>query len=44
MTEPLIYELSSPGREGVKPPKLDVPESALPQDWLREEPATPRSQ
>ncbi|MFN2108830.1 MAG: aminomethyl-transferring glycine dehydrogenase subunit GcvPB [Anaerolineae bacterium] len=36
MTEPLIYELSSPGREGVKPPKLDVPESALPQDWLRE--------
>ena len=35
MTEPLIYELSSPGREGVKPPQLDVPESALPRDWLR---------
>ncbi len=35
MTEPLIYELSSPGREGVKPPQLDVPESALPQGWLR---------
>ncbi len=37
MTEPLIYELSSPGREGVKPPQLDVPESALPTNLLREE-------
>ena len=37
MAEPLIYNLSSPGREGVKPPKLDVPESHLPKDWLREE-------
>ena len=37
MTEPLIYELSSAGREGVKPPALDVPESALPQGWLRED-------
>ncbi len=37
MTEPLIYELSSAGRAGVKPPQLDVPESALPQGWLRED-------
>ncbi len=37
MTEPLIYELSSPGREGVKPPKLDVPPAELPTELLREE-------
>ena len=37
MTEPLIYELSVPGREGVKPPKLDVPPAELPVDLLREE-------
>ncbi len=36
MTEPLIFELSSPGREGVKPPALDVPESELPQSMLRD--------
>jgi glycine dehydrogenase subunit 2 len=36
MAEPLIYELSSPGRKGVKPPSLDVPASALPADLLRE--------
>ncbi len=36
MTEPLIYELSAPGREGVKPPKLDVPPSELPTELLRE--------
>jgi glycine dehydrogenase subunit 2 len=35
--EPLIYELSSPGREGVKPPKLDVPPSALPTELIRDE-------
>ncbi len=37
MKEPLIYELSVTGREGVKPPALDVPESDLPQDLLRED-------
>ncbi|HOU14986.1 MAG TPA: aminomethyl-transferring glycine dehydrogenase subunit GcvPB [Anaerolineae bacterium] len=37
MSEPLIYELSSPGRAGVKPPHLDVPESALPANLLRED-------
>ncbi|MBN1874515.1 MAG: aminomethyl-transferring glycine dehydrogenase subunit GcvPB [Anaerolineae bacterium] len=36
MSEPLIYELSSPGRQGVRPPKLDVPESVLPKAMLRE--------
>jgi glycine dehydrogenase subunit 2 len=37
MTEPLIYELSVPGREGVQPPKLDVPESELPRALVRQE-------
>ncbi len=36
MSEPLIYELSASGREGVKPPQLDVPESPLPKTMLRE--------
>ncbi len=37
MTEPLLYELSVVGREGVKPPALDVPPSSLPVELLREE-------
>lgn len=37
MTEPLIYELSVPGRKGAKPPKLDVPPAELPVDLLRAE-------
>ncbi len=37
MTEPLIFELSVPGRKGVRLPALDVPESELPADLLREE-------
>jgi glycine dehydrogenase subunit 2 len=37
MTEPLIYDLSAPGRDGTKPPKLDVPPSELPTELLREE-------
>ena len=37
MSEPLIYELSVPGREGVKPPRLDVPPSDLPTDLLRDD-------
>jgi glycine dehydrogenase subunit 2 len=36
MTEPLIFELSSPGRHGTKPPALDVPETPLPEGLLRE--------
>ena len=36
INEPLIYELSTPGREGVKPPQLDVPERALPADVIRD--------
>jgi glycine dehydrogenase subunit 2 len=34
MTEPLIYDLSSPGRCGVVLPEGDVPESALPPSGL----------
>jgi len=37
MTEPTIYELSRPGRQAFSLPKLDVPEAALPQSWLRSE-------
>ena len=36
MTEPLLFELSSPGRVGVNLPGLDVPESPLPQGFVRE--------
>jgi glycine dehydrogenase subunit 2 len=36
MTEPLIFELSSPGRMGVRLPELDVPEAPLPTEHLRE--------
>lgn len=35
MSEPTIYELSSPGRMGVNLPKCDVPESDLPTDLMR---------
>jgi len=35
MTEPLIYDLSSPGRKGVLLPDCDVPETDLPKDLLR---------
>jgi len=37
MTEPLLFELSSPGRTGCRLPDLDVPESVLPEDLLRDE-------
>jgi glycine dehydrogenase subunit 2 len=37
MTEPLIYDLSSPGRRGVRYPTLDVPRSTLPEELLRED-------
>ncbi|MBI9047839.1 MAG: aminomethyl-transferring glycine dehydrogenase subunit GcvPB [Anaerolineaceae bacterium] len=36
MTEKTIYELSSPGRVGVRFPDCDVPVSPLPKDLLRE--------
>ncbi len=42
MTEPLIYELSSPGRTGALLPKLDVPEADLPDaDLLRDDVSLP---
>jgi glycine dehydrogenase subunit 2 len=37
MTEPLIYEMSSPGRCGVFLPELDVPQAALPEEYLRDD-------
>jgi glycine dehydrogenase subunit 2 len=33
--EPLIYDLSSPGRVGVNLPEPDVPEAKLPEHLLR---------
>src|SRR3989304_6365414 len=35
MNEPLVYEMSSPGRCGVDMPASDVPETELPKDLLR---------
>ncbi len=37
MTEPLIFEISSPGRKAVFLPELDVPATELPQELLRED-------
>lgn len=37
MTEPTIYELSSPGRCGVTLPQPDVPLAELPREWLRQD-------
>jgi len=37
MTEPLIFELSSPGRCACFLPELDVPQAELPAEWVREE-------
>jgi glycine dehydrogenase subunit 2 len=37
MTEPLIFEISSPGRTAVFLPELDVPEAELPEELLRED-------
>ena len=36
MTEPTIYELSSPGRTGVRFPEPDVPRAELPEGFVRE--------
>jgi glycine dehydrogenase subunit 2 len=35
MTEPTIFELSSPGRKGVRYPEPDVPTTDLPQEMVR---------
>ncbi len=35
--EPPIYELSAPGKYGVNLPRLDVPETALPEELLRQD-------
>ena len=37
MTEPLIFEISSPGRVGVTLPECDVPEAELPEELLRDQ-------
>lgn len=37
IVERLIFELSSPGRMAVSLPACDVPESDLPQEWLRDD-------
>jgi glycine dehydrogenase subunit 2 len=37
MIEPLIYDLSSPEREGVKLPEVDVPQTAFPERLTRED-------
>ena len=36
MTEPTIFEISSPGRIGVRFPESDVPETELPDELLRD--------
>jgi glycine dehydrogenase subunit 2 len=37
MTEPLVYELSSPGRQASRLPQADVPKAALPKRLTRED-------
>jgi glycine cleavage system P protein (glycine dehydrogenase) subunit 2 len=37
MTEPLLCEISSPGRQGVRFPQPDVPQAPLPQGLTRQE-------
>jgi len=37
MTEPTVFELSSPGRQGVKFPDSDVPKTELPKGFARKE-------
>jgi glycine dehydrogenase subunit 2 len=37
MSEPTIYEISSSGRQGVRFPAVDVPETDLPEGLLRQE-------
>jgi len=37
MPEPLLFEVSRPGRSGVKVPACTVPETPVPADWVRSE-------
>lgn len=37
MTEPTLFELSSPGRRGVRFPEPDIPRSALPEGFVRKD-------
>ena len=37
MGEPLLFEISSPGRTAFTLPELDVPKSELPKDYIRDE-------
>ena len=37
MLQPLIYDISAPGRVGVNLPLCDVPETELPSELLRDE-------
>ncbi|NOX62966.1 MAG: glycine dehydrogenase subunit 2 [Chloroflexi bacterium] len=37
MSEPFIYELGEPGRHGVDVPDVDVPETPIPAEFVREE-------
>ncbi len=41
IVERLIFELSSPGRMAVSLPACDVPQSDLPQEWLRDDLSLP---
>ena len=41
MKAPLIFDISCPGRRGVGLPKCDVPETGIPQEWVRQELALP---
>lgn len=41
MVEPLLFELSSPGRIGFSLPSLDVPESELPRSLVRDDLSLP---
>ncbi|UCF61065.1 MAG: aminomethyl-transferring glycine dehydrogenase subunit GcvPB [Anaerolineaceae bacterium] len=37
MTEPLVYEISSPGRHALRMPEVDVPKAPLPEGLIRED-------
>jgi len=41
MDEPLLFELSSPGRTGFSLPECDVPETPLPEDRVRDDLSLP---
>lgn len=41
MLEPTIYELSQPGRRGTRFPRVDVPETPVPEQFQREDLAFP---